>query len=116
MERNVENLGDPGRSWVIGSGEGEAQEIRILSHKKGNPETEVGRTLNVALKPGEGESGRLLEAKRRAPRTARESDHLIVLRDGRADHAAEDCRRQTSALGKGLTGVRSFQKGTLTDG
>jgi len=104
VERNVRNLGDPGSSWVIGSGESVAQEIRILSHKRGNPETEVGRTLNAALKPGEGESGRLLEAKRRAPRTAGESDHLIVLRDGRADHR-----------GKGVTGIRSLQRKHCAD-
>jgi len=47
VERNVRNLGDPGGSWVLQVSGASAQEKRIVCHKRGNPETEVGRTLNA---------------------------------------------------------------------
>ena len=47
VERDVRNLGDPGSSWTLEASEASTQEIRILSHERGNPDTEVGRTLNV---------------------------------------------------------------------
>ena len=46
--------------------------IRILSHGRGNPDTEVGRTLNAM-------AGRRTDRKEGMPRTIRESDQSIVL-------------------------------------
>ena len=47
VERSVRNLGGPpgsGRAWET---RGKAsQGIRIMSHGRGNPDTEVGRSLN----------------------------------------------------------------------
>lgn len=66
MERNVRNLGDPGSSWTPKVSGASRQEIRMLSHERGNPETEVGRTLNVDERTlAEGGSGRLTHPKRR---------------------------------------------------
>ena len=52
------------------------------------------------------EPGRRAEPLQRAkqPKAARESDHLIVLRDGRADH-----------LGKGVTVMRNRQRKSVRD-
>ena len=47
VERNVRDLGDPGDSWTAEVSGALAQGIRMLSHEKGNPDTEVSRTLNV---------------------------------------------------------------------
>jgi hypothetical protein len=68
--------------------------IRIMSHGRGNPETEVGRTPNAMettrkATPPEKEKGK--------PKASRESDSPTVLRDGKADH-----------MGKGRTGIRSL--------
>ena len=46
VERNDRNLGDPGGSWTKEVSGASAQEKRKMCHKRGNPETEVGRTLN----------------------------------------------------------------------
>ncbi len=48
VERSVKNLGGPGSSWRIGWCFWKpAHEIRIFSHIRGNPGTEVCRTLSV---------------------------------------------------------------------
>jgi hypothetical protein len=57
-----------------------SQEIRMFRHKGGNPETELGRTLNESQRAAESEPGRLLRPRRIGkPKTARESDQPIVL-------------------------------------
>ena len=47
VERSVRNLGGPGSSWTKERSGASTQEKRILSHIRGNPETEEGRTLKV---------------------------------------------------------------------
>jgi len=42
-ERSVQR---PGSSWTPEANGASTQEIRIMSHERGNPDTEVGRTLN----------------------------------------------------------------------
>ena len=68
-----------------------------------NQETELGWNLQVPDTP---EPGRRAEPLQRAkqPKAARESDHPIVLRDGRADH-----------MGKGVTVIRSLQRQLAPD-
>ena len=73
--------------------------IRLLSHRRGNPETEVVRSLNGATPHSHARRGKPARPKEEQPMIRRESDQLIVLGDGRAD------RR-----GKGLTEVRSWQR------
>jgi hypothetical protein len=49
VARSIRNLGDPSGSClgdVLGDG------IRILSHARGNPDTEVGRSLSRSGSPG----------------------------------------------------------------
>ena len=55
VERSVRNLGGP-----LGSGGGKAvaQGIRILSHARGNPDTEVGRSLPDPESPSAGKPRR----------------------------------------------------------
>jgi len=106
VERNVRDLGDPGDSWATGERGASRQGIRIMSNERGNPETEVGRTLNVdeRTRTNEGQVGRTARKGEGRPKIARESDQLIVLRDGRADHK-----------GKGLAGSRSPQRKPCPD-
>jgi hypothetical protein len=57
-----------------------SQEIRMFRHKGGNPETELGRTLNESQRAVESEPGRLPRPRRIGKlRAARESDQPIVL-------------------------------------
>ena len=42
VERSVRNLGDP---WGSNCGKAVSQGIRIMSHARGNLDTEVGRSL-----------------------------------------------------------------------
>ena len=62
-----------------------------IEARRGNPETDLGWSLPL---PGMPETGRAVEPRERErhPKASGESDHLIVLRDGRADH-----------MGKGVT-------------
>jgi RNA-directed DNA polymerase len=63
--------------------------------------------LGWSLKPHDtSETGRRAKPLRREkqPKAVRESDHLIVLRDGRADH-----------MGKGVTVIRSLQRPLAPD-
>ena len=73
-------------------------DILILRHKMGNQETGLGSRLPVIESP---ETGRKAEPRQKGqhPKPIGESDHLIVLRDGRADH-----------MGKGVTVIRSLQR------
>lgn len=68
-----------------------------------NQDTELGWNLKILDTP---EAGRLAEPLQREtqPKAARESDHLIVLRGGRAVH-----------MGKGVTVVRSLQRQLAPD-
>ena len=71
--------------------------------RMGNQETEQSWSLPVSDTP---ETGRRAEPRQREkqPMVPGESDHLIVLRDGRADH-----------MGKGVTGIRSSQRKHVPD-
>ena len=69
----------------------------------GNLETELGWSLKIHNTT---EAGRRVVSRqrRKQPKATRESDHPIVLRDGRADH-----------MGKGVTVVRSLQRKLAPD-
>lgn len=69
----------------------------------GNHETELGWGLQVTETPETGRRAEPLEREKQ-PKAARESDHPIVLRDGRADH-----------MGKGVTVIRSLQRQLAPD-
>lgn len=69
----------------------------------GNLETELGRHLRIPGTPGAGRRAQPLEREEQ-PKAAGESDHLIVLRDGRADH-----------MGKGVTAIPSLQRPLAPD-
>jgi len=64
----------------------------------GNQETDLGSRLPV-VEPFEAGRSTGPQQKEQQPKTFGESDHLIVLRDGRADH-----------MGKGVTVMRSRQR------
>src|SRR3989441_11353961 len=76
-----------------------AQGIRLLSHERGNPDTEAGRSLNGENASSDASGGKRVRPKEEAPKIGGESDPLIVLGDGRADHQ-----------GKGRTEVRSWYR------
>ena len=69
----------------------------------GNQETGLGCSLKLHATPETGRRAEPLQREKQ-PKAARESDHLIVLRDGRADH-----------MGKGVTVVRSLQRPLAPD-
>lgn len=69
----------------------------------GNLETELDWSLKLLDTPEKGRRAGPLEREKQ-PKVARESDHLIVLRDGRADH-----------MGKGVTVMRIRQRQPLRD-
>jgi len=89
VERNVRNpsaslrtgLGDSGGSWGSKECGASAQGKRMVCHKRGNPETEVGQTLKVdGQTHTNDEPGRLPRRKGEGkPKVARESDPSIVL-------------------------------------
>lgn len=78
-------------------------DVLLLRHKMGNQETEPNSGLKVieTTKPG-----RMAEPRQRERclKITGESDHLIVLRDGRTDH-----------MGKGVTVIRSLQRPLAPD-
>lgn len=74
-----------------------------IEAQRGNPEPELGRSLTLSGAPETGRAGEPRE-RERPPKAAGESDHPIVLRDGRAD-----------SLGKGVTVVRSPQRPLAPD-
>ena len=73
--------------------------IRLFSHGRGNPDTEANRSLNAGTPHSHARRGRPVRPKEEQPKIRRESDPLIVLGDGRADHR-----------GKGRTEVRRGQR------
>jgi hypothetical protein len=68
-----------------------------------NQETELGWSLKMSDTPDTGRHAEPLQREKQ-PKVARESDHLIVLRDGRADH-----------MGKGVTVMRIRQRKPVRD-
>jgi hypothetical protein len=73
-------------------------DVLLFRHRMGNQDTEP----NSGLKRVETTwTGRITEPRQRerCPKTTGESDHLIILRDGRADH-----------MGKGVTVMRIRQR------
>ncbi len=80
-------VGDGGYSWYT-----------VIETRLRNQDTELGWNLQIPDTPETGRHAGPLQGEKQ-PKTARESDHLIVLRDGRAVH-----------MGKGLTGIRSLQR------
>ena len=69
----------------------------------GNQETGLGRSLRIESSTETGKRAGPLE-KEKQLKMVRESDHLIVLRDGRADH-----------MGKGVTVICSLQRKLAPD-
>jgi len=69
----------------------------------GNQETELDWSLRLLDTPEAGRRAEPLQREKQS-KAVRESDHLIVLRDGRADH-----------MGKGVTVVRSPQRQLAPD-
>jgi hypothetical protein len=86
---------------LVGTGAYPWQTVDLA--RMGNQETEQSWSLQVSDTP---ETGRRAEPLRREkqPKAPGESDHLIVLRDGRADH-----------MGKGVTVMRIRQRKPLRD-
>ncbi len=79
------------------------QDILILRHIMGNQDTVLGRSLKVIETANTGrETGP--QQKGQVPKTIGESDHLIVLRDGRAVH-----------MGKGVTVMCNRQRQPVRD-
>ena len=72
---------------------------RLLSHERGNPDTEAGRSLNGENASTDVNGGKRVRPKEEALKIRGESDPLIVLGDGHADHK-----------GKGRTEVRSWYR------
>ena len=68
-----------------------------------NQETELGQSLKAIGTPEAGKCVKPLQRARQL-KVARESDHLIVLRDGRADH-----------MGKGVTVMRIRRRQPVRD-
>ncbi len=68
-----------------------------------NQETELGWDLQIPDTPETGRRAEPLQREKQ-PKVARESDHLIVLRDGRAAH-----------MGKGVTVIHSQQRQLAPD-
>jgi hypothetical protein len=112
VERSVRNLGGPTGSYCERETRGKAaQGLRIMSHGRGNPDTEVGRSLNEA----EDESDRAQQVgcpKRNEgkPTAARESDQPIVL-GGRASRLrGEGADRYTQPAQDTWTGHEGSEK------
>jgi len=74
-----------------------------IEARRRNPETGLGQSLRVPERPGTGKGSGPRQRERDLTGT-RESDHPIVLRDGRADH-----------MGKGVTVIRSPQRPLAPD-
>jgi hypothetical protein len=87
--------------FLIGTGTYPWQTVDLA--RMGNQETEQSWSLKTNATP---ETGRRAEPREREkqPKTPGESDHLILLRDGRADH-----------MGKGVTVMRTHQRQPLRD-
>ena len=79
-------------------GDGGCPRHMAIEARRRNPETGLGQSLKAI---GTTEAGKCIKPLQRARqlKAARESDHLIVLRDGRADH-----------MGKGVTIMRIRQR------
>jgi hypothetical protein len=74
-----------------------------IEARRRNPETELGWSLPEPAWPETGRRAELLQREKQ-PKAFGESDHLIVLRDGRADH-----------MGKGVTVLRIRQRPLAPD-
>jgi hypothetical protein len=88
--------------WLLIGNGGDPGYIAIETRMR-NQDTELGGNLSVTETP---EAGRRAEPLRRGkpPKATRESDHPIVLRDGRADH-----------MGKGVTVIHRLQRPLAPD-
>ena len=96
----VRNLGGPRGSFAETKSRNEPPHgKRLLSHERGNPDTEAGRSLDGENASSDASGGKRVRPKEEAPKIRGESDPLIVLGDGRADHK-----------GKGRTEVRSWYR------
>lgn len=79
----------------------------------GNRETELGWSLKLPDTTGTGRRAEPLEREKQ-PKAARESDHPIVLRDGRADHTPWH-RFGGAGMGKGVTVMHRLQRQLAPD-
>jgi len=69
----------------------------ILRHKMGNQDTELGRSLPLIETVDTGRAAGP-QQKGQHPKVTGESDHLIVLRDGRADHTPTQSNTDGSVI------------------
>lgn len=83
-----------------------------------NQETELGGSLKTPDTP---DTGRHAEPLEKQPKMAREPDHLIVLRDGRADHmgkggdsfaysSKETCPGMSGSISTGQPSWRKYRQ------
>ncbi len=77
MERSVGELGRP--HSLLARKEHGTKGMRILSHRRGNPDTKVGRSLPVPQRSGR-QVGVTARKGEGAPKDYGESDQLMVLR------------------------------------
>src|SRR5256712_12548879 len=84
---SVRNLGGPTGSTAETQLRNDlAQGIRLLSHERGNPDTEAGRSLNGENASSDASGGKRGRPEEEAPKIRGGADPLIVLRDRPADH------------------------------
>ena len=82
MQRERQELGRPRGSTAETQLRNDlAQGIRLLSHEKGNPDTEARRSLNGENASSDASGGKRVRPKEEAPKIRGESDPLIVLGD-----------------------------------
>ncbi len=80
MQRERQELGRPRGSTAETQLRNDlAQGIRLLSHEKGNPDTEARRSLNGENASSDASGGKRVRPKEEAPKIRGESDPLIVL-------------------------------------
>ena len=80
-----------------------AQGIRLLSHERGNPDTEAGRSLNGGNASTDASGGRQIRPKEESPTVRRESDPLI-----------DTWRRSRRSQGEGADRNTKLAKETLS--
>src|SRR3989442_6487305 len=87
---SVRNLGGPTGSTAETQLRNDlAQGKRLLSHERGNPDTEAGRSLNGENASSDASGGKRAPPKEETPKVGRESGPLIVLRRRRGDHQGQ---------------------------
>src|SRR2546422_10246777 len=80
---SVRNLGGPTGSTAETQLRNDlAQGIRLLSHERGNPDTEAGRSLNGENASSDASGGKRGRAQEEAPKSRGETGTRLVVGDG----------------------------------